>query len=123
MYPNFFFFTLCGLFVSDSDVTRFFMFFFGKESFMYPLIKVREVTASKIYLLKIALSSLVRIIWADNKKEMDTASTFYLSIKCSIIHINTDSGLTLVLVVSSCLLLDHLDKNPAAANSSVGARV
>ena len=53
---------------------------------MYPLIKVREVTASKIYLLKIALSSLVRIIWADNKKEMDTASTFYLSIKCSIIH-------------------------------------
>ena len=42
MYPNFFFFTLCGLFVSDSDVTRFFMFFFGKESFMYPLIKVRE---------------------------------------------------------------------------------
>ena len=90
---------------------------------MYPLIKVREVTASKIYLLKIALSSLVRIIWADNKKEMDTASTFYLSIKCSIIHIHTDSGLTLVLVVSSCLLLDHLDKNPAAANSSVGARV
>ena len=59
---------------------------------MYPLIKVREVTASKIYLLKIALSSLVRIIWADSKKEMDTASTFYLSIKCSIIHINTDSG-------------------------------
>ena len=49
---------------------------------MYPLIKVREVTASKIYLLKIALSSLVRIIWAKIKKKK--VYKMILSLSCLV---------------------------------------
>ena len=53
--------------------TRFFFFLFF---FLFI-----EVTVSKFYFLKIALPSLVRIIWANStKKDQDTASTFYRSL-------------------------------------------
>ena len=54
---------------------------------MHQVIKVREVIASKFYLLKIALSSLVRIIWAESTKKRRRIQPVYFTspgIKCSI---------------------------------------